>query len=314
MLAWQTLLAATSMTAALPATEAVGIPATGPIRPRYEIQAVLDSTRSDIAGTLDLAFTNTTGRPLREVPFQLYPNNFREGSRFFRNAAIQVNTDALFHAGRDYGDLTVDQAAIDGTPAVYREAETAGFVQFERLLAPGATTSVRLRFRTHVPQIFDRFGRIKNHYSLAYWYPRLGVPTKEGWDLPWREQLFQEFHDLRADFKVKLEVPRSYTVGATGRRTALEDLPGDRKALTYEAHDVGSFAAVADPAPLPNRTGRPGSPRAGRRMRHDEAGLSRLGGGQIGIRTRTDPVHGHHLVVVDRAAGRRRVRVAGRAR
>ncbi|MBM3274260.1 MAG: M1 family metallopeptidase, partial [Candidatus Sericytochromatia bacterium] len=213
----------------------------------YDIQARLDPATHEVSGYEEVVFANPTDRPLPEIVFQLYPNNFRPGSLYLRQVERQLNVDAFFPKGRDPGWLRVDEAAVDGVPAAFTESEAAGTVALAQPLPPGATASIRLRFATRVPEAFDRFGRFEDSYSLAYWYPRLGVPTPTGWDAPARRTVFQEFHDLRSNFRVRLDVPIGYTVGATGKRVDVAHLPGERKAYTFEARNVNSFAAIADP-------------------------------------------------------------------
>jgi hypothetical protein len=208
--------------------------------PAYTLDVRLDPVRHEVRGGMVLRFTNDGDRPLPALWFQLYPNTFKPGSTYLREAGQRYNLDSFFPNGRDPGWIAVGRAAVDGAPVQPVEHDAFLEVPLARPLAPGATTSVSLGFTTRVPEVYDRFGRVGDQYSLAYFYPRLAARRDGGWDLTPRTTPLQEFHDQHADYDVEVALPEGYVAGGTGHVT-------ERNPLRFHAHDVRAFALEASP-------------------------------------------------------------------
>ena len=70
--------------------------------------------------------------------------------------------------------------------------------------------------RRSVPRTFARTGAIGNFYFVAQWFPKIGVLEDTGWNCHQFHAATEFFSDFGI-YDVKLDVPRGWIVGATGR-------------------------------------------------------------------------------------------------
>lgn len=217
--------------------------------PAYVIDARLRPATHDVAGVITIRYVNRSARPLDAVWLQLYPNTFRPGSDYQRLAGARYTLDTFYPNGRDPGGIDLRDVRVDGLPVTTRFADTGyARVALPSTLAPGSGIELKLGFTTHVPEVFDRFGRVGDDYTLGYWYPRMAVLGEKGWDLTLRTTPLQEFHDEHGDVDVRLTLPRGFAVGGTGERVAdgLAENPAERR-VRFVAHDVRTACVVAGP-------------------------------------------------------------------
>jgi hypothetical protein len=128
------------------------------------------STGRELRGDMTVAFTNTTGETLTEIPFRLYANSATEGN------------DAV----------TLDTISVDGEPATaaLSESNSVAMIPLLQPLAAGATTEIAVTFTTNVPEddpahygIFN-YATATGTWSLAHWYPVVaGRDPDGGWML-----------------------------------------------------------------------------------------------------------------------------------
>jgi hypothetical protein len=171
--------------AALPAFASP--PAAPPSPPAYVIDAAFDPAARTIAGTVDARVTNTSAAPLRDVALVLYPNRFAlPDPRVDDVNRPYVYPRELFVAG----GMTVDGVEIASAPAAPRlqaiggNPDTLLRVPLATPLAPGATTTVRARFRTVFPERYGPFGSADGRFAaLDGWFPSLPLLAPDGtWD------------------------------------------------------------------------------------------------------------------------------------
>ncbi len=162
-----------------------------PPLPAYTIDATLDPVARTIAGTVEVRFSNVARMPLREVALVLYPNRFARPDERIDD----LNRPYVYPRERFVpGGITVERvevvapsSAALGAPqleAIDGHAETLLRMALPAALAPGATTTLRARFRTVLPERYGPFGVADGRLTaLDGWFPSLPSLTPDGtWD------------------------------------------------------------------------------------------------------------------------------------
>lgn len=200
---------------------------------RYEIVARLDPATGTIAGQEGVEFVNTTGAPLTEVYFRLFPNAYYYGE----------------------GALTVADATADGDPvaAELSVEETVLRVPLAEPLADGERVEIAFSFVATVPAdttgsygIFSR-ATAAGTWILADWYPILaGWEPDRGWRLDAPTSFGDPTFGSAALYEVDLTAPEGWRVVTSGQ--AVDDLGVENgwRTLRYVAGPVRDFTLVAD--------------------------------------------------------------------
>ncbi len=247
----------------------------------YVIDASLDPDTRTVSGSMRVTWRNPDRVPVDELFFHLYLNAFRddfttymrEGGGRFRGVqadpeergsisidSIAVITDAVSgsRALRDVGGRLSFVQPDDQNPY----DETVAVLSLSTPVLPGNTVALSIDFTSHLPRVSARTGWEETRdgrlfFLVAQWFPKLAVYEVPGQrNIPpnaargaWNAHQFHANSEFYADFgtyRVTIDVPQEYVVGATGVRTA--DLTeNDRKRVTYEADDVHDFAWTASP-------------------------------------------------------------------
>jgi len=248
----------------------------------YNIAAALDPVKHLIDGRQRLTWRNRSAVPVRSVYVHLYMNAFEgQGSTFFTE---QRQRGEGFRSGVDIGDGEWGHIALrgvrqgastvpwrfvqpDGGPAT---DHTVARFDLPEVVAPGASTTLDIDFRTQLPRVIARTGYFGSFHLVAQWFPKIAVlelPGERGATAPrWNAHEFHMESEFYADFgsyDVSLTVPKDYTVGATGE---LQGQPVEKNGMLthrYVQHDVHDFAWTADKRsarPLVETWTGPGSP------------------------------------------------------
>ena len=218
----------------------------------YAIDARYDATARTIEGREVLTWKNTGGSPATTLPFHLYLNGFKnETTVFFRS------TDGS-HRGSSagaWGWIEVSSIKVAGdelrpTARYLGEDETVLEVPLRNPVLPGATATVELAFHAQLPEVYARTGYKGAFAMVAQWFPKVGVrvgaPGFERWECPTFHGATEFFADF-GTYDVKLTVPDTHVVAATGILTRAEDHGDGTRTLTYRAEDVHDFAWMIDP-------------------------------------------------------------------
>ena len=231
----------------------------------YRIEASLDPVKHTIDGRQRLTWRNRSAETVRSVYVHLYLNAFQNAdSTFFTE---QRKRGGGFRSGVDTKDgewgymelRSVQQGGADvpwqfvhpdGGPAT---DQTVVRMDLPQPVAPGASTTLDIRFFDQLPRVVARSGYFGTFHLVAQWFPKIGVlelPGERGaTTVRWNAHEYHAESEYYADFgsyDVKLTVPKAYTVGATGEQQG-EPVEKDGK-LTYHfmQGDVHDFAWTAD--------------------------------------------------------------------
>ena len=213
-------------------------------RADYTIAATLDTATHELRASGTIRYTNRSPDTLSFVWLQLDQNI---------HAATSINRSAppppLIFAGVPFemavtgpaGGFTIDSLATDHGPTALFLWDTMLRLDLARPITPGETMTITLAWRFTVPvNGVARMGRDGSLYEIAQWYPRLAVyDDVNGWNtLPYIGP--GEFYLEYGDFDVRITVPASYVVAATG------SLVNGAEVLTEEQQDRLAHAGEGD--------------------------------------------------------------------
>lgn len=127
-------------------------------------------------------------------------------------------------------------------------------VRLPKPVKGGESITLHTQFEVKLPKIFARMGTADHFVMAGQWFPKLSVyepvgtrgRTTEGWNL-------HQYHgnsEFYADFgiySVRIRVPETYKVAATGFPTQQAVVKNGEKVYQFYADDVHDFAWSASP-------------------------------------------------------------------
>ena len=252
---------------ASPAATAAGTAGWSPRNANYRITARLDPATRTISGEETITWRNTSNIAATSLQFHLYYNAWRNTqSSWMRERILAGNTALAARGADDWGWIDLSKMRVHRGGAVTdvfpqlsfiapddgnREDRTVVEAPLVVPVQPGETIDIEIAWTSRVPRTFARTGVIGNFYFIAQWFPKIGVLEDSGWNCHQFHSTTEFFADFGV-YQVQLEVPKGWTVGATGRETARTD-SGDRTVHTYVQEDVHDFAWTTSPAYIEKR-------------------------------------------------------------
>ncbi|HKE17352.1 MAG TPA: M1 family metallopeptidase [Kofleriaceae bacterium] len=221
----------------------------------YRIEAALDADKHFITASQTLTWRNTGKSPVRELPFHLYLNAFKNETSVFMRESRGVMRGARA-SKRNWGWIEVKTIRVgDGADVAARARfsgpdETVLELPLEHPVAPGATVQVSMTFDAQLPEVFARTGFKGEFNMIGQWFPKVGVRVGEAGHEVWHCEPFHARSEFFADFgnyDVTLTVPDTHVVAATGMLVKVRDNPDATRTLVYRAEAVHDFAWMADP-------------------------------------------------------------------
>jgi hypothetical protein len=233
-------------------------PPLGPTTPTrvasYTLAARLDENEHRVSAKGQVTWTNTSSVATSELYFHLYLNAFRNdrtrflrspftGSRSARQLGRPGSVTVTRLTSKRFGGDDLWARADKHTPG---DAEDATDIRLPlpEPVAPGETVSFDIEFTADLPEIVERTGFARSFHLVAQWFPKLAKLEKNG---EWAHFSFHphaEFYADFGDYDVTLDVPRTFVVGATGRRVTSREA-GERRVDHFQANGVLDFAWTA---------------------------------------------------------------------
>ena len=221
----------------------------------YTLTATLDPEAHTVVGAGVIHWRNTSREPVRELWLHLYLNAFKnERSAFLRErvggrgsappeafGSIDITKLALREPSGGSVDLL---AGIELRTVAGDEDETDARVPLPRAVAPLESIDVDVAFDDHLPVVIERTGYRGHFHMIGQWFPKLARLEPDG---TWSHFPFHHLAEFYADFgtyDVTVDVPSSYTIGATGPVIDAR-LDGGRRIERHVEHDVHDFAWTA---------------------------------------------------------------------
>jgi hypothetical protein len=219
----------------------------------YTLHATLDPIAHTVLGSGTIRWRNASRLPTREIWLHLYLNAFKnDRSDFLRErvggrgstrpetwGGIELQKLSLEDPGGPTNLLTGIELHRPG-----EEDDTDARVALPRDVAPGESITIDVGFEDTLPTIVERTGYKGHFHMVGQWFPKLARMEPDG---TWAHFPFHHLAEFYADFgtyDVTLEVPETYTIGATGPtvETRVE------RGMRIERHvqrDVHDFAWTA---------------------------------------------------------------------
>jgi peptidase M1-like protein len=220
----------------------------------YTLRATLDPLAHTVHGEGMITWRNRSLGPVRELWLHLYLNAFKnESSAFFRERVggrgsappedwgwTDVRKLALRHP---------DGASIDLWPAaeLHRDGdadETDVRVPLPQAVAPGDEIRLDVVFDDQLPIVALRTGHRGQFHMVAQWFPKIARLEPDG---RWAHFPLHHLSEFYADFgtyDVTIDVPETFTVGATGALVESRVF-GRRRVERHVQRDVHDFAWTA---------------------------------------------------------------------
>jgi Omp85 superfamily domain len=206
---------------------------------RYSLGASLAPDLKRLDGRVEVVLTNGSERTLRDAVFFLFANRFSAP-----DPGIDDFTRAYVYPREEFepGGMEV-VAAWDGERASRIENVAAAKLPAGTVvrmpiapLAPGASRTLKLDFRTTIPERFGTFGTFEGELTaIGGWYPYLAALDPSGeWRLDAPPSL--------ADFEVELEAPPDQQIVLNGLIFA----PGERVRASLRSVHYLSLVAAPD--------------------------------------------------------------------
>ena len=192
---------------------------------KYNIEAALDPGKQTITGTETLDYKNNSPDVLNVVYFRLYWNLFTKGS-YGEKYSIR---NKQYYSMPESGIRLLKFAVIENDGELlpeYAIDNTLMEVKLPKPLQPGESLKFSVGWVGKIPEGGCRTGRQGKDYNIAQWYPQIATYDKHGWD---KSQYLgpAEFYNEYGSFDVKLSIPKSYTLGYSGRLLNPEEVYPD---------------------------------------------------------------------------------------
>lgn len=252
-------------------------------RVKYTMNINMNVETNRFTGSQKLEYWNNSPDTLKKVFYHLYWNAFqpnsmmdtrsrRQGSIVIRkdrdgNDVVDWDTrvrDRIFNLQEDeIGYQKVKSLKMNGQLQKTKMHETILEVVLTKPILPKTKVVFDMEFEAQVPLQIRRSGRDNPttgvRYSMSQWYPKLCAYDYEGWHpTPY---VGREFYGVWGDYDVKINIDKSYVLGATGYLQNANEIghgyesPGVKVAkpagnkLTWHfvAPNVHDFMWAADP-------------------------------------------------------------------
>jgi hypothetical protein len=250
--------------------QAFDTPLSGALSPRnasYDIAVRLDAAAKQLQGRETIRWRNISAATTTELQFHLYWNAWRNGdSSWLREdrlagAAPRRPQDAARRPEETgASDVTSIRVTLpDGTTAdLTRQMRflapddgnaadrTVMSVPLPSPVEPNASVRIDIDWIGRIPFAAARTGWIGNYYFLGQWFPKLGVLEDGGWNT----HQFHRSTEFYADFgvyDVRMTVPGTFKVGASGREVRRVDNADGSTTHTYHGDDIADFAWTTSP-------------------------------------------------------------------
>lgn len=211
---------------------ALGLTACGKstARSRYDIHAEYLQDEGILTCEMTADIVNTTDTALETLPFQLYPNAYREGAIY--PPVSELFAPSAYYDGSSYGGIEI-LSVEGGSYTVGGEDENILYISLEEPLYPDETVTLTFSFEVTLAHIDHRLGIGERAINLANFYPVLCAYQDGGFVECVYSYSGDPFVSECADYTVSLTLPEGYE--AVGARFA-EGAEQKRGTHVWELH------------------------------------------------------------------------------
>lgn len=231
----------------------------------YHMNVTLRDDARYLDGVQSVTWTNPGKKTVSELYFHLYPNAFLSNkTTFMRESGGKLREDKATVDSQGYMKL-LTLTTLEGESLLPRlhyvqpddgneDDYTLAKLKLPVPVAPGASVTLQMSYEVKLPQVFARMGYSNNFVMAGQWFPKLAVyetvgtrgRTSEGWNIH-QYHGNSEFYSDFGIYSVRIHVPESYVVAATGFQTKAVTKSDNRNIYQFYADDVHDFAWSASP-------------------------------------------------------------------
>jgi hypothetical protein len=216
----------------------------------YTLKASLDPDKHTVHGEGTITWRNTSSVPATELWIHLYLNAFKNQSSVFMREPIGGFRGTTVPA--EWGTIDVRRFVLAGDD-LWPKAEltrkgdtdeTDVRVPLSKPIAPGETVTIDTTWDDTLPTIVERTGHDGSFHMVAQWFPKVARLEPDG---TWAHFPFHHLAEFYADYgtyDVTVDVPESFTIGASGP-VIDEKTVGGRRVEHHVQKDVHDFAWTA---------------------------------------------------------------------
>jgi hypothetical protein len=179
----------------------------------YKFDVEVNPSTRYLNGKGNIVYYNNSPDTLNRIILRLYQEIFRKGSARDWPFNVEGLTD-----GVKISKLLVDNNEIDlNAGSEFRKFGTNAVIELDDLILPNSYVNLTVEWSYYVSTNHLRTGIYDStSYFIAYWYPEVAVYDDiDGWDMLSYTGT-QEFYNDISSFDVRITLPNSFCVWATG--------------------------------------------------------------------------------------------------
>lgn len=211
---------------------------------KYTIAAEYDPEAETLTAQMQFDYYNATDNEISVLPFNLFPNAFREGAAY--EPVSSVYHSVAYYDGESYGSITVNSVSGCERWEIGGEDENVLFVYLAASVFPEERASVVIDFSVSFAHVRHRTGVTEHVVNMGNFYPVLCAYDDT---MGFYECVYYSdgdpFYSECADYDVSLTVPAGYIAAASAEgKTAQKD---GKVTYRYALSSARDFAiAVSD--------------------------------------------------------------------
>ncbi len=220
----------------------------------YTMRASLDPSAHTVHGTGAVVWKNASKKAVSELWLHLYLNAFKNQSSVFMRAPVGGFRGTT--VPKEWGTIDVRKLVlVDGETRhdclkaleLKRpgdEDETDARLPLPREVAPGESITLEMEWDDKLPSIVERTGFDGRFHMVAQWFPKIAKIEEDGTFAHFPFHHLGEFYADYGTYDVTLDVPSSFTIGATGPAVESKEENG-RRIERHVQRDIHDFAWTA---------------------------------------------------------------------
>ena len=209
----------------------------------YSIDVAIDPASRQLTGSEEIKYHNNSPDTLKRIVLRLYPNIYKKGSA----RDFQISTEAV-----DDG-VTISKISIDGlsinleNQSIFRVLNALATIYLPKPLPPNSAIDLSIEWSFIISdKVKLRVGVYDSTTAfVGYWYPQVSVyDDVDGWDYN-NYNGTAEFYNDFSNFEVKITIPNSFGVWATGDFQNPEEVLDSKILQKYlEAKESDSVVSI----------------------------------------------------------------------
>lgn len=212
----------------------------------YTISATLNDADKTLQAQQTVVYKNNYDIELYDICFNLYPNAFRQESRFYP-VEHESYENTLINDKLSFGKIEIKKVKLNGKDIAIKMAgqdDNAIRIPLEEPLMPTGSATIEFEYKVTIPNLKFRFGYCDNNINLGNFYPVAGIYEDGEWRVDPYYSNGDPFYSEVANYNVTLVAPKKYTVAMSGNVLVSENT--DNKTKTFECSTIAmrDFAIV----------------------------------------------------------------------